>query len=341
MAEKQVKRNPIKIKSVNTDSRANEPKSDVEVIAREVINALSKDNLIPTPSNFNLYFYRILEDKSESLRQQVNSILEFEQDSGDEKSQVLENNLKEGFNSVKNVLSVTSNLYKNMSFMTKLLEKRQEELRNSPEASKVAIIIKNLTEDTKKLNNIVHKQLEKVKEVHTSTAEIIKSVDSETIFDAEYDMYNKRYLIKRLEQELVAIKEFKHKSIFMLIELNRGIASAQSSDKIRYLMNRTIGRLVLKTSRRNDIIGYYGAGAFGMILKHSDVKSSEKASERLVDLVKSTNFFLEDEEIQLGINIGIKELDDSKSVEENIVDALDSLDSALKDNNKDYYVSGK
>jgi diguanylate cyclase (GGDEF)-like protein len=341
MADDQIKRNPIKIKSVDTAVKVNEPKSDIEVIAREAIKALSKDNLMPTPSNYNLYFYRILEDKSEALRQQINSVLEFEQDSGDEKSQVLESSLKEGFSSVKNVLGVTSNLYKNMSHMTKLLEKRQEELKNSPEASKVAIIIKNLTDDTKKLNVIVHKQLENIKEVHNSTAEIIKSVDSETIFDSEYDMYNKRYLIKRLAQELIAIQEFKHKSIFMLIELNRDIASAQSSEKVRFLMNRTVGRLILKTSRRNDIIGYYGKGAFAMILKHSDITSAEKTSDRLVELVKSTNFFLEDQEIRLGINIGIAELNASKTVEENIVDALDALDSAFKDSDKDYFVSGK
>ncbi|MBD3799049.1 MAG: GGDEF domain-containing protein, partial [Epsilonproteobacteria bacterium] len=62
-----------------------DPASDLEIFAKEVLTALITDNLPPTPNNFALYFDRILDEKSESLRRQIGSILEFEEDDHGEK----------------------------------------------------------------------------------------------------------------------------------------------------------------------------------------------------------------------------------------------------------------
>ena len=93
----------------------NDPTSDLEIFAKEVLNALISDNLPPTPNNFALYFDRILEDKSESLRRQIGSILELEEDNHEEKSIELEKTLKQGFSSVKSILQLSATLYKNIS----------------------------------------------------------------------------------------------------------------------------------------------------------------------------------------------------------------------------------
>ena len=60
------------------------PSGDIEVYSKEVLNALIADNLPPTPNNFSLYFDRLLEDKSESLRKQILALLELEEANGDE-----------------------------------------------------------------------------------------------------------------------------------------------------------------------------------------------------------------------------------------------------------------
>jgi len=102
-----------------------EPEGDLEAYSKEVLAALIKDGLPPTPNNFSLYFDRLLEDKSQNTKKQIISILELEESNEDENSIVLEQSLKHGFSSVKNILGVTANLYKNISLMTKILEKRK------------------------------------------------------------------------------------------------------------------------------------------------------------------------------------------------------------------------
>ncbi|MEA3372924.1 MAG: diguanylate cyclase [Campylobacterota bacterium] len=316
-----------------------EPASDLEVYAKEVLAALISDNLPPTPNNFSLYFDRILEDKSESLRKQINNVLELEEDNDDEQTISLEKNLKQGFSSIKNILQVSANLYKNTALMTKILEKRKGELENNPEMEAAVKVITALETDVDKLSGILKKQNDQMKTHYDSTASIVKSVESTTIFDNQFGVYNKRYLLSKLEQERSLIKEFKHKSSLVMIRLAANLKNEIKNDKAAMLMTRTIARLLLKTSRRSDLVAHYGNGVFAMVLKHTDIASAESAGSRLCDLVSSSNFFLAEQEIKLQISVGVKNINTEESVESIVVATLDAMETADKDPDKDFVVS--
>jgi len=318
-----------------------EPSSDLEIYSKEVLNALILDNLPPTPNNFSLYFDRLLEDKSENLRKQILSILELEETNDDENTILLEQNLKQGFSSVKNVLGVTANLYKNMSLMTKILDKRKKELSENSEFQQAINVAASLENDISKLNTILKKQNSHMKTLYDETARIVRNVENETIFDNQFGVYNKRYLMTKIEQEIGLITEFKHKSSLIMIELSKELKKTINQEKAIVLMTRTIARLLLKTSRRSDIVAHYGNGVFSMLLKHTDIDNAKRASERLCELVSNSNFFLADREIQLKISIGITEISTQLSVEEIIVSAMDGIEKAYLDKKTDFAVSIK
>jgi len=317
----------------------NEVTSDIEVYAKEVLSALIDDNLPPTPNNFSLYFDRLLEDKSENLRKQISSMLELEVDNDSENSIMMEQTLKQGFGSVKNILTVTANLYKNMSLMTKILEKRKKELSENTEIQAAAGVAKSLESDISKLNGILKKQSTQMKSLYDDTAKVIKTVEQETIFDNKFGVYNKRYLMTKIEQEIGQVKEFKHNSTLIMVELSKELIADVQNEKATVLMTRTIARLLLKTSRRSDTVAHYGNGQFAMLLKHTNIESALKASERLCQLVSSSNFFLADREIQLKISIGIADILAGISVEEIVVGAMNGIEKAYKDPSTDYAVS--
>ena len=325
--------------SISTALEMDTPTSDIEIYSKEVLNALIADNLPPTPNNFSLYFDRLLEDKSENLRKQIISLLELEAANEDETTIALEHSLKKGFVSIKNILAATANLYKNMSLMTKILEKRKAELAEHPRADEAIGIIHALEGDVSKLNSILKTQSAQMKEIYDDTATIVKNVENETIFDNQFGVYNKRYLLTKIEQESGLIKEFNHKSSLIMIELARDLKKSVKNDKAVLLMTRTIARLLLKTSRRSDIVAHYGNGVFSMLLKHTDIESAKKASERLCELVSNSNFFLADREIQLKISIGITNIDSIHSVEEIVVSAMDGIEKAYEKKNVDFAVS--
>ena len=318
----------------------NDASSDLEIYSQEVLNSLIDDNLPPTPNNFSLYFDRLLEKKSESIRKQIITILELENSNEDENTIELEHTLKKGFSSVKNILSVSANLYKNISLMTKILDKRKNELESSSSNPSEAIsILFSLEADISKLNAILKKQTAQMKTIYDETAAIVKTVENETIFDNQFGVYNKRYLLSRVEHEVDLIKQFKHKSSLIFIELSRDLKKSINNEKAITLMTRTIARLLLKTSRRSDIVAHFGNGRFSMLLKHTNIESAKKASERLCDLVSNSNFFLADKEIQLRISIGITDIDIVHSVEEIIVSAMNGIEKAYELKDKDYAVS--
>jgi len=155
----------------------------------------------------------------------------------------------------------------------------------------------------------------------------------------QFGVYNKRYLLTKIEQEIGLIKEFNHKSSLIMIELCRDLKKSIKNEKAIILMTRTIARLLLKTSRRSDIVAHYGNGVFSMLLKHTDIDAAKKASSRLVDLVSNSNFFLADREIQLKISIGVTNIDSKHSVEEIVVSAIDGIEAAYATKNSDFAVS--
>lgn len=320
---------------INTE---NEPEGELEAYSKEVLSILMKDGLPPTPNNFSLYFDRLLEDKSQNTRNQIVSILELEESNEDESSIMLEQSLKQGFLSVKNILGVTANLYKNMALMAKILDKRKQELESSSDTQETRSVAASLESDISKLNVILKQQSSSMKELYDDTAKIIKNVENETIFDNQYGVYNKRYLMTKVEQEIELVRKFKHKSSLIMIELSRDLRKSVNNEKAILLMTKTIARLLLKTSRRSDTVAHYGNGVFTMLLKHTDIESAKKASERLCDLVSNSNFFLADREIQLKISIGITDITENHSVEEIIVSSMDGIEKAYENPNLDYAV---
>ncbi len=314
------------------------PSSDIEIYSQEVLNGLIADNLPPTPNNFSLYFDRLLEEKSENLKKQIVSLLELEESNDAESTIALEHSLKKGFSSIKNILSTTANLYKNMTLMIKILDKRKKELTDDKGLQSTLSIATALDNDISKLNSIVKKQSIQMKNMYDITATIVKNVEHETIFDNKFGVYNKRYLMSKIEQEIGLVQQFKHQSSLIMIELSRDLKARIVNEKALVLMTRTIARLLLKTSRRSDIVAHYGNGVFSMLLKHTDIKSAEKASERLCYLVSNSNFFLADREVQLKVSIGITKVDVDYSVEEIVVAAINGVEKVHKDDAIDFSV---
>jgi len=312
---------------------------EIATYSKEVLDTIIKDGLPPSPNNFSLYFDRLLETKPKKLRHQIIEMIELEENNDDENIVTLENGLKKGFMSVKSILGVTANLYKNMLLMGKILEKRKKELENNPELAEALKMINMLGGDVSKLSTIVKKQSTQIKNLYDETATIVKNVENETIFDNTFGVYNKRYLIKKLEHEISLVKEYKHQSSLIMVELHNEIKNSVKHEKALLLMTKTISRLLLKTSRRSDIVSYYGNGRFAMLLKHTDIESAKRASERLCELVGNSNFFLGEVDIQLRIAIGITNVDPKRTVEEILVSSMDGVEKSYKDKENDFAVS--
>lgn len=310
----------------------------LESFAREVLDKLMDENIPPVPSNFATYFEKILDEKPEEFKKKVYSSMELEQEDGGDKRLVIEKRIRESFINVREILKNVSTIYKNISLMSDIAKKRVKEIANVNNQLAVQNIVSSLNRDLDKLLAIIKNQSVTLKELYQQNAAIVKEVEEETIFDSQFGIYNKRYFLSQIEKEVKSIKQYNHQSTIILSKLSNSVLKSIDNQKTLMVMNRTVSKLLLKTSRRSDIVAYFQDGIFVMLLRHTDLFGAKKTSERVSELVKSTNFFIGDKEVTLNISIGIALLKVDRSVEENISCAMLALQSSDENPAKPFFV---
>jgi diguanylate cyclase len=305
--------------------------ADLDNFAKEVFKKMSSEKIPPLPNYYELYFETLLQDKPFDFRKEVADQLGAQGATGDEQRMLIEMKLKDGFSSVKEILQNVAIIYKNLLSSIDTSNKRAEEARALNNPVSIKNFATTLSADSEIFAAFVSKQALVLKDLYTKTAVIVKEIETESIFDAKYGVYNKRYIVKQIEKEQKLIAKFGHSTTLLLIALKNDVVTKIGTEKGITLVNKTMSKLFLKTSRRSDIVAYFSGGVFAMLLKHTDIKNAMRTSERLADMMGSTNFFLGDREIELNISTSITAI--KMDIECN--DLIESAIAVLKECNED------
>ncbi len=305
---------------------------------QEVLSVMLNEGIVPTPNNYAICFEKLLETRSESFQKRMFRIIRLDANNNDQIILLSEQGLKDGFLVMRKILSVASNLFKNMSMMNKVLEKRriESEKNQNKDATKIAVTLNN---DIDKLDAILQKQNAIMKEHYTATANILKNYENEIIIDKKFNIYNKRYFTLQVEKEITLMKEFKYKSAILMIEMDKDFINSINSDKTLMLITRTLIKILNKVSRKGDLLAHYGDRRFVMILTHTNIEIAEAFCSKLCSAVSNSNFFIGDREVTLKTSIGITNIDINKSVDDMISSAKTGIDLAYKKMDADFAVS--
>lgn len=304
-----------------------EKKQDsLESFSKEVLNALESKNMPPLPLNYQAYFEQMLNSKDIEFQKKIHSLMESDTND-DERNILFEKNIHLAFANTRDILKCTSNIYKNLMLMNEAEKKWLLELKANNKNSG------NFDEETKQLQAQIDSQINHLKVLYQKCNKILENINTNTMYDSKFDTYNKRYFIYLVQNEQKMIEKFSHTSTIIMMSLPLKVMQYIRNDETSALIiMKTIAKLLLKTSRRSDIIGYIGNGIFAMLLKHSDIFASQKASERLIELLKNTNVFLGNREINLDLNIGISRLRADRNAEMSLNAAINALRLAQQNN---------
>lgn len=298
---------------------------ELEKFSAFVLKVLGDENIPPTPTNFQIYFDKLLETKPSPFKKRINEFLELEGTNNDENHARIEREVKEGFAQMKNIMQVVSTIYKNLNIMQEIVKKRSAELQINANQLATQNIISSLSEDLKKMFELTTKQIELLKEYYQKTTSILREVENQSIFDVKFGVYNRRYLLKTLEDEVKLIKNYAHASSLVLAKIKDSSLEKIINKKDKDTVARNIAKLLLKTSRRSDVVAHFGEGVFAMVLKHTDLNSAKKACDRISDLVYATSFFVGSQEIETDIELSIVALDTIHTIEEFLASTLEVL----------------
>jgi diguanylate cyclase (GGDEF)-like protein len=305
--------------------------SELENLAREALDELAKDNLPPLPNYYQLYFEKALDEKPYEFRKATSDMIESENNGEDEKRMRMERQLQEGFGLFKEILQNVATLFKNVSNMTLISKRRMQEAKAINNPGAVQNLAFALNNDLEKLTAALNSQAIVIKNLYAKSAKIIQDVKGETIYDSQYGIFNKRYLTEQVRAEIAHIGKFHHSSTLMLAKLSDKVKRRVASEKQLGLINRTISKLFMKTSRRSDVVAHFGDGCFGILLKHTDEQNASRAALRVAEMTSGSHFFIADQEIKLEICIGVATLSVSQEAETVMVRALDAMNKADAD----------
>ncbi len=318
------------VRNIETSNVQN-ANSELEKFSLFVLKMISDENIHPTPNNFQIYFEKLLENKPLAFRKRINAYLELDDGDGDDYRAKMEREIKEGFVQVKSIVKIVSTVYKNLGVMKQIVKKRLSELGMSSSQLSVDNILSALNDDLEKLSNLTQKQMEALKYHYENTIQILKDVENKAIFDTKYGIYNKKFLLASMSKELAAVKQYNHSSTLVLVKIKDEVLDKIVNSKEKEVLRRNIAKLLLRTSRRSDVVAHYSEGIFAVLMKHTDLNNAKKACERIGELIYGTSFFIGEEEIEIDIELGIMPVYTNCTIEESISGALEVLPNTGKD----------
>ena len=317
-----------------------EPTSKLEKFAKNVFDKLIEENVPPIPYYYKVYFFNMLDDEPVEFRKQVYELISLEETNEIEKEIELEKQLKRTFKYTKEILKHTAVLYKNSQLIKELFEKYKKEIEHLANPKMINKLLKNLEEKLNIIDSKYEKDLSQIKRLYSKNIEILKEIEHSSVYDSRYNIYNKNFFLKELEKEAKLIDKFKHKSSLITLKIKDEILDSLESEKLKILLNRSIAKIMQKTSRRTDIVAHLENGIFGMLLKHTDRIGACKTVERLADMISNSAIFLEGKEININIVAGIVEIIQVEEVEKLLSFALDMMEKAQKDDVLYYVYEG-
>lgn len=308
-----------------------EATSDLEKFSKEVIKALIADNVPPTPSNYVIYFEKVLESKPSEMKEEIQGILEVEEQNDEDESAELEKAFKDGFSHIRKTMQKVGQVYKNLKHLDVILKKYSPQIKNSTDKSQLTTLATSLISDISKLSNIIKKETVEMKDLYQQTALIVKKSEDQSIYDAQFGVYKKSYLLQKMTQEINLVEKFDHDTTLLAVRIKQKVFDNVKNERAKSTITRTVARLLLKTSRRSDTIAHYEDASFMIILKHTDLENAKRNANRLKNMVTATNFFFGDKEVSIDVDIGIGKIAKDRSAEETIVCVLNALDIAKED----------
>lgn len=303
----------------------------VEKLAEDTVRELANESLPPLPANYQMYFERLLEKEDVILKQKIQAVIDLQTISED-RIIAFERSVKDSFKNIKKILELVAALYKNIQVTQGISDKYSKELAKIDNKLVFNNTVQIFLKDLNQMKVQADEQLLQIKSIYQSTAQMINNVNNNTIYDPKFGVYNKRYFISLIEKERELIGELKHETTILTLSLARSITADLKDRAMILVLLKSIAKLLLKTSRRSDILAYIGDGIFAMGLKNSDLPSAKKATERLIETAKTTNVFSDGKDIVLKIAIGISRVVPSKSAENILESSLSALSSALEEN---------
>ncbi|KAB0580751.1 diguanylate cyclase [Campylobacter sputorum] len=324
------------VKLDNTTSKVDDDigveSDNIHSFSKNVLDKLTKENIPPTPENFEIYFNQMLDEKPENFKKQMSEFLDFDTMDSNNARIIMENDIKQVFVKIKSMLQAVAVIYKNFSILKNIISKKLSEIETNTNPLAVKNLLLTLDDSIGKLDILLEKHMNILKDGYEEVIKKHRSLEGQSVYDSKFEVFNKNYFTKILETEIGNIRKYKFTSSMVMVKISDKILDKIPSLKEKESIVRNAGKILVQSSRRSDVIAYYEKETFAILLKHTELKSAIQACDSISKLLSSTITFINNMEINILTEISVLSLDVSKTAKENIDILLNGIKECIKEN---------
>ncbi|MBE9504594.1 MAG: GGDEF domain-containing protein [Proteobacteria bacterium] len=172
----------------------------------------------------------------------------------------------------------------------------------------------------------------------------LESLKKQAIFDQLTDVYNRHYVIKRLDEEIKRANRFNHPITITFIDIDD---FKKFNDKHGHLLGdkllKDFTQLIRKGLRKNDLLGRYGGEEFLLVTPETDKEGAQAIANKLLALTKKYSFLGCDGDVTgVSFSAGISCYPEDGTTSEELIDIADkAMYEAKKRGKKSVVLSGK
>jgi diguanylate cyclase len=281
-------------------------------IVREEIKFLLRNQILPTPRNYERWFYvfcnlvasgQKLEDSA--LIELYNSIYKEEIDLVNIKidlkhtAQILSDIIAELQKSLKES-------YEQASIKEQRITDLQKKEAKEDFITSLLLELLMLVRYLKRQNEIFLKKVEAQQKVINELKSKLEMVEAEANLDPLTDLFNRRSLERALEEFFTLCKQSKMSFSLVLIDLDDfKYVNDNYGHHVGDLVLAKVAKVLRTSMRAKDIVGRWGGDEFVVIMPNTDLENAKKIVERLKSQLEKVEILAEGRRFKVSISAGV------------------------------------
>jgi diguanylate cyclase len=281
-------------------------------IVREEIKFLLRNQILPTPKDYERWFYifcnlvasgQKLEDSA--LIELYNSIYKEEIDLVNIKidlkhtTQILSDIIGELQKSLKES-------YEQASIKEQRITELQKKEAKEDFVTSLLLELLMLVRDLKRQNESFLKKVEAQQKVINDLKSKLEMVEVEANLDPLTDLFNRRSLERALKEFFILCKQSKMSFSLVLIDLDDfKYVNDNYGHHVGDLVLAKVAKVLRTNMRAKDIVGRWGGDEFMAILPNTDLENAKKIVERIKFQIEKMEILAEGRRFKTSISAGV------------------------------------
>jgi diguanylate cyclase (GGDEF)-like protein len=127
-----------------------------------------------------------------------------------------------------------------------------------------------------------------------------------SVYDELTNLWNRRYVVKKLEEECVRARRYNRPLSVLLIDVDHfGDINRRHSQEAGNLVLQKLSAMMAALLRKVDVLARYGGDEFFVILPETPMEKAHIVAQKLMDELKSHVFVHKAESFTVTVSIGI------------------------------------